>query len=208
MRYQVWNNCCSECVCLWRERKFQARTKGVFGSECVFMNFGFGSMCWRFGIPLFLSKSLLPNLFEVNRFGVVPKFQFFLIQMGSAIVVNAVSPSNMWMHQVSVIVNLMLVLSGLLWIPTWSFLVTSVPVTVVIETTSPWQGWMFGIRLRLGRVGMCGWTRRRWWLSVWWVSLDHDGSRCYFQFWCNIRWFHILRALGTIWKNMSLLTTE
>ena len=86
--------------------------------KCVFMNFGFGSRCRRFGIPLFLSKSLLPNLFEVNRLGVVPEFQFFLIQMGDAVVVNAVSPSNMRVHRISVIVNLMLVLSGLLWIST------------------------------------------------------------------------------------------
>ena len=154
MRCQVWNNCCSKCVCLWRERKFWARMKGVFRIKCVFMNFGFGSRWWRFGIPLFLSKSLLPNLFEINRFGVVPKFQFFLVQMGNAIVINAVSPANMQVHQVSVIVNLMLVLSGLLWIPTWSFLVTSVPVTVIIEITSPWQDRM--IRLRSGRVRMCG----------------------------------------------------
>src|SRR5205814_5027137 len=118
MRCQVWNNCCSECVCFWRERKFWARTKGVFRTEYVFMNFGFGSRWRRFGIPLFLSKPLLPNLFEINRFGVVPKFQFFLIQMSDAVVVNAVSPANMWVHRVSVIVNLMLVLSGLLWIPT------------------------------------------------------------------------------------------
>src|SRR6266480_7399036 len=118
MRCQVWNNCCSEYVCLWRERKFWARTKSVFRMKCVFMNFGFGSRWQRFGIPLFLSKPLLPNLFKINRFGVVPKFQFLLIQMGDAVVVNAVSPANMRVHQVSVIVNLMLVLSGLLWIPT------------------------------------------------------------------------------------------
>ena len=86
--------------------------------KCVFMNFGFGSRWRRFGIPLFLSKLLLPNLFEINRFGVVPKFQFFLVQMGDAIVVKAVSPSNMWMHRVLVITNQMLVLFGSLWIPT------------------------------------------------------------------------------------------
>ena len=182
--------------------------KSVFRTEYVFMNFGFGSRCWRFGIPLFFLESLLPNLFEINRLGVVPKFQFFLVQMGDAIVVKAVSPSNMWMHWVSVITNQMLVLFGPLWIPTWSFLVTSVPVTVIIETTSPWQDWMFGIRLRLGRVGMCGWTRRRQWLLVCRASLDRDDSRCYFRLWCNICWFRILRSFRTIRKNMSLLTTE
>ena len=155
MRCQVWNDCYSECVCLWRERKFQARMKGMFRMECVFRYFEFGSRCWRFGIPLFFSKPLLPNLFEINRLGVVPKLQFLLIQVGNAIVINALSPSNMWMHQVLVIVNLMLVLSGLLWIPTWSFLVTSVPVTVVIETTSLWQGWMIRIRWCSWGIRIC-----------------------------------------------------
>ena len=208
MRCQVWNNCCLECVCLWRERKFWARTKGVFRTECVFMNFRFGSRWWRFGIPLFLSKPLLPNLFEINRLGVVPKFQFFLVQMGNAIVVKAVSPSNMWMHRVSIITNQMLMLFGFLWIPTWSLLVTLVPVTVVIETTSPWQGWMFGIRLRLGRVRMCGWTRHRQWLLVCRASLDRDGSRCYFKSHSNYCCFWVLRVFRTIRENVSLLTTE
>ena len=161
MRCQVWNNYCSKCICLWRERKFQARMKGMFRVECVFRYFGLGSRWWRFSIPLFLSKSLLPNLFVVNRLDVVPEFQFLLIQVSNAIVVNVLSPANIWIHRVSVITNWMWIYPWLFWILTWSFLVTSMPVTVIIEATSLWQNRMIEIKLDSWRIWMCEWTNYR-----------------------------------------------
>ena len=189
MRCQVWNDCCSECVCLWRERKFQARMTGMFRMKCVFRNFGFRSRCWRFGIPLFFSKSLLPNLFIVNRLSIVSKFQFLFIQVGNIIVINILSPSNMRMHQVSVITNWVWVYPWLLWIPTWSFLVTLISVTVIIETTGPWQDQIIWIRLHSESIKMSRKTWWRQWMPVKWVSLDSDGSRCYFILWCNSCYF-------------------